>query len=168
MRLLDYHRLDDLERSCAPTQVDLNALVGDAAETIDEAKLDAVELEPMTLTTIQPALQMALSRLVDNINRYLPAGETVRVSLTRMPAGAIIAFRYSGGALDLSQFRELSAPLTDIENYLTTSGRLPMGLRTAARAAAVCGGALTRVESGGRVAIVLSIADRATSQTRAA
>jgi hypothetical protein len=148
--------------------IDLRAFVRDAVELIDPPKLEAIELQPMTLSTIQPALQMALSRLVDNINQYLPAGEAVRVSLTQTPSGAIIAFRYSGGAPDRAQFREMSAPLTDVENYLTTSGRLPMGLRTAARAAVVCGGALTRVESGGRVAIVLAIADRADRKSRAA
>ncbi|MEO0399221.1 MAG: HAMP domain-containing sensor histidine kinase [Pseudomonadota bacterium] len=143
-RLLEYHRLDELERGLVFEPVNIAGLVTDASDAVADYEKVALTLAEGKIVSASSLLEVALRSLVSNINDHAAEASAITIDVTLGNEGATIRFGDDGPGLDEATFKELSKPLTEIRNHLNTTGAsMPMGLRTAARAIEICGGVLT-------------------------
>jgi len=143
-KLLTYHRLDDMERTAEQTSVFLTSMLQDVRDQIDPEIFSALKAGPRDIKNYVEPIQIAMNCLVANYNQHSADITQVEIVLEDHGAFAIVNFIDNGPGIDLQKFEELTKPLTEFDNYLTyESSKMPMGLRTVARAAELCGGSLT-------------------------
>jgi len=157
-KLLTYHRLDDLERSNEKIPTHLTSMLQDARDEIDPEIFSALKAGPCEITNYVEPIQTALNCLVANYNQH--AGDITQVEIVLEDHGAYVVVKFidNGPGIEAKTFKEATTPLTQLDNYLTyDSSNMPMGLRTVARAAELCGGALTCEKIDGRNVLALSL-----------
>ena len=167
-RLLQYHRLDDLTHNLSPHEM----LVPELIEEFSEAARDRYRVDcdagMRKIRADRTPIKVALVSLAEY---YAELGEgisRVNVGVAENIDGIRIEFDDDGEQLTPDEFFEKTKPLTKIDNYLTIDGaKMPMLLRTVARAAQVAGGTFDHeaTETGNRFTI--SVPDHAQSTAAA-
>ena len=147
-RLLDYHKLDDIERSAVAENASISDMVLDACEEIRHYDKVAMADSQCVISTYREPLQAALKAIIDNINDHAGDATYYNVRAERVDDGCLITIAEDGPGLEEAEFEELAKPLTEISDHLNTTGaRMPMGLRTANRAIDICGGVMSYAKS---------------------
>ena len=158
-QLLDYHRLDEIERRETPERVQLKDIFNDACEKIDEARLTVVATADPVINSLEDPLRLAMRCVSGFVSKQIAESGKVEASLsTTEQNGAEITFTVIGGDLSAQTFEEHSKPLTEISSYLNANGAsMPMALRTIARVAAICGGHFSYAATAGGYALKLRL-----------
>ena len=148
-RLLEYHRLDDMERRNSVEETNLHALVGDAAANIKAYQ--NVELDTAKVSALLPAeaIVAALQQLIDNINDHANEAQKIGIRLYEDASGIVIEVSDDGKPYSEAEFTSQSQALNEVCEHLNTTGaHMPMGLRVARRAAEIAGGELCFAHEG--------------------
>ncbi|MBB5517470.1 sensor histidine kinase [Amphiplicatus metriothermophilus] len=168
-KLLAYYRLDDGAAQGRPAPAPLHEMARDFKEQIAPEIECAFSGEKIEIMSHVEPIRIALSSLAQAYNEKAGAISRMDVVLARAPEGAAIVIVDDGPGHTPEEFRELAKPLTKLDRYLTSDGSaMPMAIRTAARAAEVCGGALTYEPAPGANRLTLRLKDLAPAEGEAA
>jgi len=147
-RLLAYYRLDD-RSSSPPETIDIRERARDYLDRISAAAHIRVRGEPAPLVAESALIDAAFGGLVDYFSGPAFADCAIEAEIMSEPGVARVRIRHSGPAMSAGEFEALTRPIEYIGEYLAAHGSsFPLSLRTTARAAALCGGALRLVEDG--------------------
>lgn len=167
-KLLAYYRLDESSVQGKPAPVPLYEMARDFKEEIApdiECAFSGEKIEIMN--HIEP-IRIALSSLAQAYNEKAGTISRLDIALSQTPDGAAIVIVDDGPGHTPEEFCELAKPLTKLDRYLTSDGSaMPMAVRTAARAAEVCGGALTYEPAPGANRLTLRLKDLTADLARA-
>ncbi|MFN3961026.1 MAG: hypothetical protein ACK4NP_14090 [Parvularculaceae bacterium] len=158
-RLLAYYRLDE-KAAAAPDLIELDTMIVDHLERLPappRASLDRVAIVNRK-DVVSDAVQTMIDRYADNRESHSFTG----VRIERSDAAATIIFTDKGPAISPEEFAQQTRPLDKLDHYLTANGSsMMLGLRTVARAAEICGGALRHRRDGDENVYSLELPDLA-------
>ena len=121
--------------------------------------------EPIVIQVKSEVLDVAFQNLAvyySELNRNVTR---VEVSLRTQADGISIILKDDGEPIDLEEFENLTRPLTKIDKYLDVSvAKMPMLLRTVARASEIMGGGFICGETEGCCVFLLHIRDEASNE----
>lgn len=156
--LLDYHRLDDVERTIELDHADIVEHVTDAVMNLNDEDVRIERRSPINVTTKLPALNAAVGQLTAFNLEALPEGEKLEVGFGETDDSIEVVFTLAGEEIPASEFKTLIRPITEIDDYLTFGGSsIPMALRTVARAIDVIAGRFTYTHEQGQNCFVLTL-----------
>ncbi len=162
-RLLAYYRLDE-KAAAEPDLVEIDALVHDLLERLPAPP--RVALDRVAIFNRREVVGDAVLAMVD---RYVDNRESHSLASVRIERGdkiAAIVFTDEGPALSDEEFAQQTRPLDKLDHYLTANGSsMLLGLRTVARAAEICGGALRLRREAGRNVFTLELPDLAVADS---
>jgi signal transduction histidine kinase len=164
-RLLAYYRLDE-KAAAAPDLIELDALIVDHLERLPappRASLDRVAIVNRK-DVVSDAIQTMIDRYADNRESHSFTG----VRIERCEGAATIVFTDEGPAISADEFAQQTRPLDKLDHYLTANGSsMMLGLRTVARAAEICGGALRHARDGDENVYSLELPDLSAKDSEA-
>ena len=158
-RLLAYYRLDEGVAGPPSNLVELDSLIRDYAEHLPDGFKVRFDCDKVAIVSRQTIVNAALAALVDHYSTDSARG-ALEIQLRRSADGAELNAVDDGPLLSQEEFACLTKPLDKLDHYLTANGSsMPMALRTAARAAELCGGYLSWRSEGGRNRLTLALKD---------
>lgn len=146
-KLLSYHKLDELERSSDPEEIEIEDFLWDHLATIEEDVDISIESNADRIMVDRTIFQTAIDHLVNNIERHKEEISTLTIETALKADRIVITFRDNGPGIDPDTFKSATKPLNEIENYLNGDGSSPtMGLRSIARVMEIAGGSLHHID----------------------
>ncbi len=140
-KLLSYHKLDELERSAAPEEIELEDFLWDHTALIEEDIDISIDCDVTSLTVDRRILQTAIDHLVNNFEHHKEEISTLSINARANQDNIAITFKDDGPGIDAEKFKSAIKPLNEIENYLNGDGSSPtMGLRSVARVMEIAAG----------------------------
>lgn len=162
-RLLAYYRLDD-RSPASPEQIDIRERARDLLDRISTAATIRVRGAPAVLAVESALVDAAFSGLVDHFSSQSFTGCDLDAEVSSSSDSVSVRIRHNGPAMSADEFKSLTRPIEYIGEYLAARGSsFPLSLRTAARAAALCGGALRLGDDGRSFEISFSAAPEASA-----
>lgn len=159
-RLLTYYRLDDSAASSAVELVELAPLIADSIEHVSERMAVKPALEKVAVYNRQRPMIASVAALLDHYSLDGRCPGRLDVALRRSAEGAELTLTDDLAPMSAEEFAQSVKPLDKLDHYLTANGAdLAMALRTAARAAELCGGRLAWRPAERGNAFTLTFAD---------
>jgi signal transduction histidine kinase len=159
-KLLSYYRLDE-KAAAAPDLIELDALILDHLERLS-ATPPKVSVEKVAIVNRVGVVGDLIQTMIDRYVDDQEARGLAEVRLERTESAATLMFVDGGPVLSDEDFSRLVKPLDKLDHYLTANGStMLLGLRTVARAAELCGGALTHRRESERNLYFVSLPDLA-------
>lgn len=159
-KVLVYYRLDEQMKTAVAEKAPIDQMLQDLKDEIGERTGCSLEGKAGSAATYLEPFRAALSAIAAYYRQDGVRASQVWLRIDRDDAGLVLRIEDDGAPLGADAFAEQTKPLTKIDNYLTTDGSaMPMALRTAARAAELCGGAIDYRLEENRNIFMLRFAD---------
>ncbi len=158
-RLLSYYRLDE-KAAAAPDLVELDALILDHVDRLQEPP--SMKLDKVAIVNRREIVSDAIRAMIDRYEDGQESSALAEIRVERAEGAASVVFVDRGPPLSDEEFARQIKPLDKLDHYLTANGSsMLLGLRTVARAAEICGGAMTHHFEDGRNFYVVEFRDLA-------
>lgn len=143
--LLAYHRLDQSDAIITPKPFNIVEALNDFAERLPEGLSPAVKKSEPAIAHADPEMVgTAFETLAEYYSQDHSSVSQLSCRVSHEDGDIIVSLRDDGQVLSSAQFKELTLPLTQIDDYLGhAGGQIAMGLRTVARAIDLAGGKFT-------------------------
>ena len=164
-RLLTYHRLDEYELSDEGEPVNIVDALSDYLETF-EPRISFEKPEAAhTINVNRDVLDVAFQSFAVYYSEAERPVTSIKISFHVQGDAVGIIFKDDGPPIDNDDFENLTKPLTKIDKYLDVSvAKMPMLLRTVARAAELLGGGLVCGDVDDNCVFMLHMRDGASTQ----